>query len=273
MSRFAGKVAVITGGAAGLGEAMARLLVAEGGKVVIADVSAPRAAALAGELGGGACAVTCDVTDEEQVAAAIDSATEHFGRLDLVVANAGIVGVMGPIADTPMDDYDRTMAILLRGAFVTVKHAARALIAQGQGGAIVCTASTAGLQGGLGPHVYTVAKSGVIGLTRAAAAELRQHGIRVNAVAPTGIPTRMTAHIMLGDPDRIDEVAEALGRRAPLGRVPTAADIAEAVLYLGSDAGSYVTGQVLAVDGGLTTTGTALNFAAATRMVDANEST
>jgi NAD(P)-dependent dehydrogenase (short-subunit alcohol dehydrogenase family) len=213
--------------------------------------------------------VACDVTDEAQVAAAVDAATDHFGRLDLVVANAGIVGIVGPIAETPLDEYDRTMAVLLRGAFATVKHAARALIAQGQGGAIVCTSSVAGLQGGLGPHVYTVAKTGIVGLARAAAAELRQHRIRVNAVAPAAVPTRMTAHAMTGDPANLDAVTATLGARSPFGRPPSAQDVAEAVLYLGSDAGSYVTGQVLAIDGGLTSTAAQLGFAGVTGVLDA----
>jgi NAD(P)-dependent dehydrogenase (short-subunit alcohol dehydrogenase family) len=251
--RFAGKVGVVTGAASGLGEATARLMVAEGGKVVVADLLDERGKAVADSLGANAVFVHCDVTDEAQVTAAIDAATASFGRIDGVFANAGIVGAAGPIAETSMEHYDKTMAVLLRGVFMTVKHAARALIAQGQGGAIVCTSSVAGVQGGLGPHVYTVAKTGVIGLARGAGSELAQHGIRVNAVAPGSIPTGMTAHVMTGDPDAVEKAAELMAKTSPLGRAPHANDIAEAVLYLMSDGGSYVNGQCITVDAGLTT--------------------
>jgi NAD(P)-dependent dehydrogenase (short-subunit alcohol dehydrogenase family) len=256
--RFAGKVGVVTGAASGLGEATARLMVAEGGKVVVADLLDERGKEVASSLGANAVFVHCDVTNEQDVAGAIDAATATFGRIDGVFANAGIVGAAGPIADTPMEHYDRTMAVLLRGVFMTVKHAARALIEQGQGGAIVCTSSVAGVQGGLGPHVYTVAKTGVIGLARAAASELAQHGIRVNSVAPGSIPTGMTAHVMTGDPDAVDKAAELMAKTSPLGRAPHANDIAEAVLYLMSDGGSYVNGQCLVVDAG-TTSGASLS--------------
>lgn len=250
--RYDGKVAVITGAASGLGEATARLVVAEGGRVVVADYGAERGHAVVASLGDAAVFAQCDVTDEQQVSAALDLAVQHFGRLDGVMANAGIVGVIGPIAQTPMDDWDRTMAVLLRGAFVTVKHGARVLQAQGQGGAMVLTSSTAGVQGGLGPHAYTVAKTGIVGLARSAAAELAGSGIRVNAVAPGSIPTGMTAHVMTGNPDDVEGATRGIGAQSPLGRSGTAGDIAEATLFLLSDAGSYVTGQTIVVDAGVT---------------------
>lgn len=251
-NRFENKVAVVTGGASGLGEATARLLVAEGGKVVIADYGVERGEAVAASLGDAARFAPCDVTEEDQVAAAIDLAVDTWGRLDGAFANAGIVGVSGPISQTPMDDFDRTIAVLLRGVFVTVKHAARQMQALGNGGCIVMTSSVAGVQGGLGPHAYTVAKTGVIGLARSAAAELAAHGIRVNAVAPGSIPTAMTAHVTTGDPDNLEKVTEHIARTSPLGRAGHADDIAEAVLYFMSDGGSYVTGQTIVVDAGAT---------------------
>jgi NAD(P)-dependent dehydrogenase (short-subunit alcohol dehydrogenase family) len=241
---------VVTGGASGLGEATARLLVREGGRVVVADLHGDRAEHVATSLGGAAVAVACDVADETQVAEAVDTAVFRYGRLDGCFANAGIVGVVGPIAETPMEAWDRTMAVLLRGAFLTVKHAARVLQAQGEGGAIVCTSSIAGIRGGLGPHAYTVAKTGVIGLARSAAAELARHGIRVNALCPGSIPTSMTAHVMAGDPEAVGTVERALGGRMPLGRAGAPDDIAEAVLYLLADSGRHVTGQAHVVDGG-----------------------
>jgi NAD(P)-dependent dehydrogenase (short-subunit alcohol dehydrogenase family) len=248
--RYAGKVAVVTGGASGLGAAFARLVVDEGGSIVIADIGGDRAKALAAELGKRAHAVTCDVTKEKQVSNAIDAAMKKFGRLDGVWANAGIVGAAGPFALTPMEDYDKTMDVLCRGVFATVKHAARVLQEQGEGGSIVCTSSIAGIAGGLGPHVYTVAKTAVIGMARSAASELMASGIRVNAISPGGIPTGMTAHVMTGNPDDVAKASEVMGARAKLGRAGTADDIAETALFLMSEAGSYLTGQVLIVDGG-----------------------
>ncbi|MEI6497932.1 MAG: glucose 1-dehydrogenase [Actinomycetota bacterium] len=266
-TRFEGKVAVITGGASGLGEATARLLVAEGGKVVVADYGEERGKAVADSLGDSAIFVRCDVTVEADVAAAVDAAVAKWGRLDGAFANAGIVGVVGPISETPMDDFDRTMAVLVRGVFVTVKHAARAMQAAGNGGAIVVTSSVAGVQGGLGPHAYTVAKSGVIGLARSAASELAQHRIRVNAVAPGSIPTAMTAHVTTGNPDDLERTTERIAKQSPLGRAGHPNDIAEAVLYFMSDAGSYVTGQTIVVDAGQTSGASMAATWSATRMV------
>jgi NAD(P)-dependent dehydrogenase (short-subunit alcohol dehydrogenase family) len=265
--RYDGKVALITGAASGLGEATARLLVAEGGRVVVADYSEERGRAVAASLGAQALFAPCDVTVETQVAAAFDAAITRWGRLDGAFANAGIVGIAGPISETPMDDFDRTVAVLVRGVFVTVKHAARTMQTLGGGGSIVMTSSIAGVQGGLGPHAYSVAKAGIIGLARSAAAELAQYGVRVNAIAPGSIATSMTAHVMTGDPDALDLVATRIAERSPLGRAGTPLDIAEAALYLLSDAGSYVTGQTLIVDAGKTSGATMNETWASTTMV------
>ncbi len=250
--RYEGKVAVITGAASGLGEATARLLVAEGGHVIIADYGAERGEAVAASLGDAARFVRCDVTSESDVAEAMDVAVAMWGRLDGAFANAGIVGVIGPIEQTPMDDFDRTMAVLIRGVFVTIKHAARQMIACGNGGAIIATSSVAAVQGGLGPHAYAMAKAGVVGLARSAAAELARQGIRVNAIAPGSIPTGMTAHVMAGDPDALEKTAERLAAVSPLGRSGTPVDIAETALFLLGNAGSYISGQCIVVDAGVT---------------------
>ncbi|MEL6890864.1 MAG: SDR family oxidoreductase [Actinomycetota bacterium] len=250
--RYAGKVALITGAASGLGEATARLLVAEGGNVVVADYGEDRGRAVADSLGDAAVFAKCDVTDEDEVAAACDLAIDRWNRLDGAFANAGIVGAAGPLAKTPMEDYDATMAVLARGVFVTTKHAARVMTAAGNGGSIAMTSSVAGVQGGLGPHVYAMAKASVIGLARSAAAELQAERIRVNAIAPGSIPTGMTAHVMTGDPDNVDAIADRLDKAPLLGRGSTPNDIAEAVVFFFSDAGSWITGQCLVVDGGQT---------------------
>ena len=250
--RYEGKVALITGGASGLGEATARLLVAEGGKVIIADYGVERGEAVAKSLGDKAIFAQCDVSKEADVAAAVDAGIAKFGRLDSAFANAGIVGVVGPIADTPMDDFDKTMAVLVRGVFLTFKHAARGIIASGNGGCIIGTASVAGVQGGLGPHAYAMAKAGVIGLARSAASELAAFKIRANSIAPGSIPTGMTAHVIAGDPNDLKTASERIGSMSPLGRAAHANDIAETALFLFSEGGSYITGQNITVDAGLT---------------------
>lgn len=250
--RFEGKVAVITGAASGIGEATARLLVDEGGSVVVADYGQERGRAVADDLGDAAVFAPCDVREEEQVAAAFDLGIRSFGRMDAAFANAGIVGTVGPLAETPMDDFDTTMAVLVRGVFVTAKHAARTMIDAGNGGSIAMTSSVAGVQGGLGPHAYAMAKAAVIGLARSAAAELQEHRIRANAIAPGSIPTGMTAHVATGDADNVDAIRDRLDRAPLLGRGSTPYDIAEAALFFFSDAGSWITGQTLVVDGGQT---------------------
>ena len=251
--RYEGKVALITGGASGLGEATARLLASEGGKVIIADYGVERGEAAAASIGASAIFAQCDVTNEAAIAAAVDAGIAKWGRLDGAFANAGIVGVVGPLADTPMDDFDKTMAVLVRGVYATFKHAARGIIASGNGGCIIGTASVAGVQGGLGPHAYAMAKAGVIGLARSAASELSQYRIRANSIAPGSIPTGMTAHVIAGDPDDIEGASKRIGSMSPLGRAPHANDIAELVLFLFSDGGSYINGQNITVDAGITT--------------------
>ena len=267
---MADKVAVVTGGASGLGEATVRQVVAEGGRVVIADFQAALADRLAAELGAEvAVAVRTDVTVEDDVAAAIDAATASFGRIDGVFANAGIVGAVGPLADTAMADYDTTMAVLVRGVFVTLKHGARALIAQGSGGSMVSTSSIAGVQGGLGPHVYSAAKAAVIGLTRSASAELVRYGIRVNAIAPGGIATPLTANVTSGDPTALEATAAAIGSRSPLGRPGLPRHVSEIAVWLMSDASDYISGQTIVVDAGLTSGAGAPAFSQKAGMVGA----
>jgi NAD(P)-dependent dehydrogenase (short-subunit alcohol dehydrogenase family) len=258
--RLQGAVAVITGGASGIGAATARRFVAEGARVVVADLQLDLASVTAGELGDSAVAVRVDVTTEADVAGAIDLAVDRFGRLDVMVNNAGIVGVVGPIAETPMDDYDRTMAILLRGVFVGIKHAARVMVPQGSG-VILTTSSVGGLVGGRGPHVYSAAKAGVLGLTRSAAAELRHHGIRVNAIVPGSVWTPLLSEALLDDRHGSADEAAAVSGDPPFGRYATAEDIAAAAAYLASEDGSYVTGEALVIDGGLTHAGGAAPFA------------
>jgi NAD(P)-dependent dehydrogenase (short-subunit alcohol dehydrogenase family) len=250
--RLSDRVAVVTGGASGLGEATVRRFLAEGARVVVADLQGERGEVLARELGDRAHFVRTDVTRERDVEAAVDHAVDSWGRLDCMFNNAGIVGAIGPIDELSVEDYDATMAVLLRGPVLGMKHAARVMKPQGSG-CILSTSSIAGLEGGLGPHVYATAKAALIGLTRNVAAELAGCGIRVNCIAPGNMATPMVADVMTGDPGAVEEAERGLARFSPLrGRAGLAADIADAALWLASDEAGYVTGHTLVVDGGLT---------------------
>jgi len=245
MGRLEGKVAVVTGGASGIGAATARLFVAEGASVVISDMQDPAGETLAREL-GRATYIRTDVRDEAAVAAAVARAVEAFGRLDCMINNAGVVGAVGSIREMEARDWRDSLAILLDGAFFGVKHAARVLVEQGEGGSILSTTSVAGLRGGLGPHAYTAAKHGVVGLTRSAASELAPARVRVNAVAPGGTLTPMTAPLS-GDPAL---AADRMAARSPMGLPLYPQAIAEAFAFLASDAAQHITAHVLPVDSG-----------------------
>ncbi|MEM9254989.1 MAG: glucose 1-dehydrogenase [Pseudomonadota bacterium] len=257
MGRFEGKRTVVTGGASGIGEATVRALIADGGQVVIADLQEERGAALVKTLGGAAVFERCDVCREADVEAAISRCVERFGGIDGMVNNAGVVGAVGSILETSAESFDQTMSILARGVFFGIKHAGLAMRAQGSG-AIVSLASTAGLMGGLGPHVYTMAKHGVVGLTKSAASEFAPLGIRVNAIAPGGTVTPMTN--ALGD-DNPETTAAVIASASPLGIACYPEDIAAGILYLLSEEARYVTGHTLVVDSGVTTAaGAAASF-------------
>jgi NAD(P)-dependent dehydrogenase (short-subunit alcohol dehydrogenase family) len=251
--RLEGKTALITGGASGLGEGSVRAFIREGARVLIADVQDERGVRIAAELGAAAVFQHTDVGDEAAIAAAVDRTVAEFGRLDCMFANAGIVGAVGPIEETPVEEYDVTMAINLRGVFLCMKHAARVMKPQ-RAGAILCSSSIAGIRGGLGPHVYATAKTALIGLTRNVAAELAPFGVRVNCIAPGNMATEMIAGLVMGDPDKVAAIEPALAATSPLpGRPGLPSDIANAALYLASDEAAFVSGHTLVVDGGLTT--------------------
>ena len=251
--RVAGKVVAITGAASGLGEATARLMASEGARVVLADIQEERGEGLAAELGGDAAYIHCDVTSEPDVAGVVDGAVGTFGRLDCMFNNAGIIGAHGGIDEIPLEEYEFTMAVLLRSVFLGMKHAARVMKPQ-RSGVILSTSSIGGLQGGLGTHVYAAAKGAVVALTKNVAAELGAWSIRVNAIAPGKILTPMNAAAIVGSPDAMDEARLAFQTRTPLrGRIGIPDDIAHAALWLASDDAGFVSGHTLVVDGGLTT--------------------
>jgi NAD(P)-dependent dehydrogenase (short-subunit alcohol dehydrogenase family) len=250
--RLAGKVAVITGAASGIGAGTAQRFAEEGARVVLADIQDEAGRALAKELGDIATFVHCDVTVESDVEAAVKAAVSSFGRLDVMFNNAGIVGAIGPIADTPIDAWDRTINILLRSVFLGMKHSAKIMIPQGSG-SIISTSSTAGILGGLGPHVYTAAKHGVIGLTKSVASELARDGIRVNAISPGNTVTAMTAGVITGDHTDVEKATKHISSGSALGIPGLPSDIANAALYLASEESRNVTAHTLVVDAGQTT--------------------
>ena len=199
--------------------------------------------------------VRTDVSSEADVAAAVDAAVERFGRLDVMFNNAGFGGVGGPIDELDLDGYDATMAVLLRGVFCGIKHAARVMKPQGSG-SIISTASVAGVGAVFGPHTYSAAKSGVIQVSRTTAVELGEFGIRVNAICPGGIATEIFGQGIGLEGEQRARSAElmqlALADAQPLKRSGLPSDIAEAALWLAGDHATFVTGQAIQVDGGIT---------------------
>jgi NAD(P)-dependent dehydrogenase (short-subunit alcohol dehydrogenase family) len=253
-SRLDGQVAVVTGGASGIGAATARRLAADGARVVVADIQGDVAELVAKEIGSNSRAIRTDVSEEADVAAAVDLAVSEFGRLDIMFANAGVFGAYGPIHTADMAAIDRSLAINLRGVFVCMKHAARIMRPQ-RSGVIIATTSPAAVLGGVGNHAYSAAKAGIIGLMRSVAAELRPHRVRVNAVMPGAVVSAMTADLVLNDASAIDQVTEALASGAPDRRPGLPEDLAAAVSYLASAEAEFVIGHTLVVDGGYTSIG------------------
>jgi NAD(P)-dependent dehydrogenase (short-subunit alcohol dehydrogenase family) len=271
-----GRVAVVTGGASGMGKATVLRFLAEGAKVVVADLNEQNGHALLAELDGrrdDVRFVRTDVAVEADVAGMIATATLDFGGVDIVFNNAGVGGAFGPVTRTEVEDWDYTFAVLARGVFLGVKHGAAAMQAAGGGGSIINTASVAGLSGGGGPLAYSAAKAAVINLTRAAAVELAPDRIRVNAICPGVILTPLA--LGRADPAR---AAERFAELQPWPDHGTGDDIAGAALFLAGDDSRFVTGEALVVDGGLTALGPGLSRqlrldAAGARAVGVNRGT
>jgi NAD(P)-dependent dehydrogenase (short-subunit alcohol dehydrogenase family) len=249
MNRLQGRTAIITGAASGIGAATARLFVSEGANVLIADMNEEQGSAIAAELGAAAAFQAVDVSKEEDIAGAVDHAVDRWGRLDVMFNNAGFGGALGPIEDTTVEEFDITFDVLVKGVFLGMKHAAPVMKRQGSG-SIISTASVAGLQAGYSPHLYSVAKSAVIHMTRSVALELGAHGIRVNCICPGIIATPLAAGKPGVAQDALDKMKAALGRNQVLGRIGDPIDIANAALWLASDESSFVTGHAQVVDGG-----------------------
>jgi NAD(P)-dependent dehydrogenase (short-subunit alcohol dehydrogenase family) len=250
--RLEGRVAVITGSASGIGAATARRFVEEGARVVVADVQDQGGKALAADLGeDNAVYVHCDVSREEDIAGAVETAVTTFGALDVFYANAGVMGALGPIARTRTEDADATIAVNLRGVLLSMKHAARVMQPQGRG-VILATSSPAAQVGGVGAHTYSATKAGIIGLVQSVAAELRPFGVRVNAIVPGAIVSAMTADILTGDAGDITRTESILANAAQTTRPGVPEDIAAAATFLASDDAAFVTGSTFHIDGGYT---------------------
>jgi len=248
--QFTGKVALVTGGAAGIGRATAEAFAQQGASVVVSDVNTNDGKATVAAIrdgGGEACFIGCDVSQGDQVKQLITETMEAYGRLDFAFNNAGIEIEQSKLADGDEDTFDRIMDINVKGVWHCMRHEIPAMLAQG-GGVIVNTASVAGLGAAPKMSIYSASKHAVIGLTKSAAVEYGKKGIRVNAVCPAVIDTEMFRRAAASDPKK----AEFAAAMHPIGRIGEASEIAAAVLYLCSEGAAFTTGVALPLDGGAT---------------------
>ena len=256
MARLAGKVAVITGGAGGIGRAAAKLFTEEGAKVLLVDVNQAALQDAVQTIGSDVASYTvADTTQPEQVQHFVHTAVERYGGIDVFLANAGIEGVVHPITDYPIEVFDQVMAVNVRAVWLGLKYVIPVMRARG-GGSIVITSSTAGIRGGPGMSPYTTSKHAVIGLMRTATLECAPLGIRVNTVNPAPIETRMMRSLeemrasASGGATTVEQIKQHAASRIPLQRYGTPEEVARLMLFLASDESSFCTGGVYMVDGG-----------------------
>lgn len=254
MEKLKGKVAIITGGASGIGKASVKVFAEEGARVVLADQLDERGTSLAEELGPDVSYIHADVSQESDVKAVIDHALKKFGRLDCMFNNAGIGGVTGMIEEIPVEGFDITIRVLLRSVFLGMKYTAPVMKKQGSG-SIISTASVAGLRTGFAGHIYSAAKAAIIHMTRTVAMELGENNIRVNCICPGAILTEIFERALCVPPEKAESLIEILKvvfkEIQPISRVGMPEDIAKTALWLASDDSSFVNGHALVVDGGV----------------------
>ena len=250
MGALDGRVAIVTGGASGIGACSVRLFVEQGARVVIGDMQEELGRSVADELRGAALFQRTEVSREDDVRALVARAEQTWGRLDCIFNNAGFGGALGPVSETPVEEFDLTFAVLVRGVFLGMKHAAPLL--RRQGGSVINTASVAALVAGYSPHAYAAAKAAVIQLSRSIALELAPQRVRVNCICPGFIATPLALNSVGRTQTGAElEAAKAgMAKAQPIPRAGEPDDIAQMALWLASDASSFVTGQHFVVDGG-----------------------
>ena len=250
MHRLKDKVAIITGASGGIGQSTAQRFLAEGAKVMLVDVDEVALQQTAATLAGDSSYCVADVSNESDTQAYVAATLEQFGRIDILLANAGIEGVVAPISEYDEAIYDRVMAVNVKGAWLGIKHVFPVMQRNG-GGSITITSSIAGVTGAPAMFAYSTSKHAVIGLMRSAAIEGAPHNIRVNTVNPSPVETRMMRSIEAGmNPDDSDAIHQLMTNNIPLGRYGESTEIANLFLFLSSDEAAFLTGSVYMADGG-----------------------